>query len=45
LQPLADLHDEPFRESDNVPGVPEGAELVGHGDGDVVSVMFVFLWF
>ena len=35
MQPLADLHDEPFRESDNVPGVPEGAELVAPADGDV----------
>ena len=35
LQPLADLHDEPIRESDDVPGVPEGAELVAPADGDV----------
>ena len=35
LQPLADLHDEPFRESDDAPGVPEGAELVAPADGDV----------
>ena len=26
LQPLADLHDEPFRESGDTPSVPESAE-------------------
>ena len=31
----ASASSEPFRESDDVPGVLEGAELVGHGDGDV----------
>ena len=35
LQPLADLHDEPFRESSDAPGVPESAEPVAPADGDV----------
>ena len=35
LQPLADLHDEPFRESGDTPSVPESAELVAPADGDV----------
>ena len=35
LQPLADLHDEPFRESGDTPGVPESAEPVALADGDV----------
>ena len=35
LQPLADLHDEPLRESSDAPGVPESAEPVAPADGDV----------
>ena len=35
LQPLADLHDEPLRESGDTPGVPESAEPVALADGDV----------
>ena len=35
LQPLADLHGEPFRESGDTPGVPESAEPVALADGDV----------
>ena len=35
LQPLTDLHDEPFRESGDTPGVPESGEPVALADDDV----------